>query len=106
MKSKWRLMITIVMILALVIIGSIGSFAFALDKVQTRDRDCIEEPNHQYCDKELIDCDQDQDRLRQCLLDCDGNQDRIRKYLTDWENDWSQIRLRSRLTQILLLNFR
>ncbi|MDF2615641.1 MAG: hypothetical protein K0Q47_296 [Sedimentibacter sp.] len=104
MKSKWRVMITIIMVISLVIIGSMGSLAFAQDKVQTRDRDCIEDPNHKYCDKELIDCDQEQDRLRQCLLDCDGNQDGIRKCLKCWENDWNQMRIRSRLTRILLLN--
>lgn len=106
MKGKLRVIITIVMVLTLVLLGSIGSFAFAQDKVQARDRDCIVDPNHQNCDNELIDCDQDQVRLRQCLLDCEGDQDRIRKCLTAWENDWNQLRLRSRLTQILLLNSR
>lgn len=104
MKSKWKVMITIFMVVSLVIIGPMGSFAFAQDRVQTRDRDCIDELNHKYCYKELTDCDQEQDRLRQCLMDCNCNKDRIRQCLTYLENDLNQMRLRCRLTQILLLN--
>lgn len=118
MKSKCKVMVTIIMVLSLVVIGSLGSFANAQDRVQARDRDYLEEPNHKYCDQDSNDCDhdedkdqdrdkdqdQDHDRLNLSLLDFESDQYRIRECLTYWGNDGNLIRLRNRMTQILLLS--
>lgn len=110
MKSKWRVVLTLVLIFTLVLISSMGSLAFAKDRIQARDRDCIDEPNHQYCDLTECDCDCDQDqlRLREYLNDgdCDCIKDRLQNRLMNWDFEKTQYRLRMSacLMQYLFLN--
>jgi hypothetical protein len=106
MKSKWKVVLTLILIFTLVLTSSIGSLAFAKDRIQVRDMDCIDEPNRQYCD--LTYCDCDQDRLRKWLNDCDFDciKDSLRKCLMDWdsEDNHNRLRMRNCIMQYLLLD--
>ncbi|SET37861.1 hypothetical protein SAMN05660297_02220 [Natronincola peptidivorans] len=101
MHYKWKRIFALFIVSMFVFAGISGSIAYAekgaggnrnvsvaadrtRDQIrdQIRDKDCVEEPRHQYCNKDItIDCDQD--RLRQRLWECNENCECINDYLRE-----------------------
>lgn len=100
MRSKLKIILIMSMVFTLIIVSSIGSIAFAKDRIQDRDRDCLDSPKQQYCDNKLDDCDQV--RLRKCISDFDCENERLRSCFMDLNSEWCRLRMTECMLNFLL----